>query len=56
MGILQWKRYSKEHEYVNYDLESNIGTVGITNYAQDKLSHIHNVELIRNGTKIRQSG
>ncbi|KAI8456677.1 glycine cleavage H-protein-domain-containing protein, partial [Phakopsora pachyrhizi] len=39
------KRYTKEHEWVKYDDENQIGTIGITDYAQKSLGDVVFVEL-----------
>ncbi|POW10076.1 hypothetical protein PSTT_06331, partial [Puccinia striiformis] len=39
------KRYTKEHEWVTLDTETNIGTIGITDYAQNSLGDVVFVEL-----------
>jgi glycine cleavage system H protein len=36
-------RYSQDHQYII--VENDVGTVGITNYAQEKLSDVTTVEL-----------
>lgn len=38
-------RYTKEHEWIN--LEGELGTVGITNYAQEQLGDVVFIELPR---------
>lgn len=43
-------RYSKEHEWVL--VEGNIATVGITDFAQDKMGEITYVELPAVGDKV----
>ncbi|MEI6438237.1 MAG: glycine cleavage system protein GcvH [Candidatus Omnitrophota bacterium] len=43
MEIIEHFLYTKEHEWVN--IEDNIGTVGITDYAQQALGDITYVEL-----------
>jgi len=40
-------RYTRDHEYIR--VESGVGTIGITNYAQDKLGDIVYVELPQTG-------
>lgn len=45
-------KYTKEHEWVR--LESGVGTVGITDYAQDQLGDIVFVELPAAGTSVKQ--
>jgi len=44
-------RYSREHEWVR--LEDNVGTVGITDYAQDQLGDIVYVDLPAVGTLVK---
>ncbi|OAV87196.1 glycine cleavage system H protein [Puccinia triticina 1-1 BBBD Race 1] len=39
------KRYTKEHEWVSLDPKTNIGTIGITDYAQNSLGDVVFVEL-----------
>jgi glycine cleavage system H protein len=43
MEIMDHYFYTKEHEWIN--IEENIGTVGITDYAQNALGDITYVEL-----------
>lgn len=38
-------RYSKDHEWVAYDEEAGVATVGITDYAQGELGDVVFVEL-----------
>lgn len=45
-------RYSQDHEYVI--VEDGIGTVGITNYAQERLSAVTFVELPRLGAQVQK--
>src|SRR5215469_5138242 len=45
-------RYTKEHEWVR--VEGDIGTVGITNHAQEELGDIVYVDLPKVGTRIEQ--
>jgi glycine cleavage system H protein len=45
-------KYTKEHEWVR--LESDVGTVGITDYAQDQLGDIVFVELPASGKQVKQ--
>jgi glycine cleavage system H protein len=47
-------RYSKDHEYIT--VEDGVGTVGITSYAQEKLSDVTFVELPHVGNKVRKGG
>jgi len=46
------RRYTKEHEWVR--VEDNMGTVGITDYAQDQLGDIVYVDLPSPGTHVKQ--
>ncbi|KAA1067253.1 glycine cleavage system H-protein subunit [Puccinia graminis f. sp. tritici] len=39
------KRYTKEHEWVSLDPKTNVGTIGITDYAQNSLGDVVFVEL-----------
>jgi glycine cleavage system H protein len=45
-------RYSKEHEWVR--VEGDIGTVGITNHAQEELGDIVYVDLPKIGARVDQ--
>ncbi len=45
-------RYTKEHEWVR--VEEGVGTVGITDYAQDQLGDIVYLDLPKVGTQVRQ--
>jgi len=47
-------RYSQDHEYVI--AEDGVGTVGITNYAQERLSEVTFVELPRLGAQVQKGG
>ena len=47
-------RYTKEHEWVRVD--GNIGTIGITNHAQEELGDIVYVDLPKIGARIDQGG
>jgi glycine cleavage system H protein len=44
------RKYTKEHEWVKPD--GDVGTVGITDYAQDQLGDIVFVEVPAQGTKV----
>ena len=46
-------RYTKDHEYITVD-ENGIGTVGITNHAQEKLGDITFVEIPAPGKDVKQ--
>ncbi|PWN26695.1 hypothetical protein BDZ90DRAFT_253356 [Jaminaea rosea] len=47
-------RYTPEHEWVSLDTETNIGTVGITDYAQKSLGDVVYVELPSQGSEVKQ--
>ena len=47
-------RYTKDHEWISVD--GDIGTVGITEYAQSQLGDVVYVELPEMGKKITKSG
>ena len=47
-------KYSEDHQYVI--LEDGVGTVGITNYAQEKLSDVTTVELPHVGAQVQKGG
>lgn len=49
-------RYTPEHEWVAFDTESNIGTIGITDYAQKSLGDVVYVELPSEDTDVKQGG
>jgi glycine cleavage system H protein len=46
------RRYTKEHEWVR--LDDGVGTVGLTDYAQDQLGDIVYVDLPAPGTAVKQ--
>ncbi|KAG8848762.1 hypothetical protein FRB96_001041, partial [Tulasnella sp. 330] len=48
------KRFTSDHEWVEYDHETKIGTVSITDYAQSSLGDVVFVELPDVKTKIEQ--
>ena len=52
MEIMDHYFYTKEHEWVN--IEENIGTVGITEYAQNALGDITYVELPEEDQEVDQ--
>lgn len=54
MDIPSDLRYSREHEWVR--VEGNIGTIGITNFAQDQLGDIVFLNLPAVGTSVEQFG
>ena len=39
------KRFSTDHEWVSFDSATNIGTIGITDYAQKALGDVVFIEL-----------
>jgi glycine cleavage system H protein len=47
-------RYTQDHQYII--VEDGVGTVGITNYAQEKLSDVTTVELPHVGTQVQKGG
>ena len=47
-------RYSQDHQYII--VEDGVGTVGITNYAQEKLSDVTTVELPHVGAQVHKGG
>jgi glycine cleavage system H protein len=46
------RRYTKEHEWVR--VQNDLGTVGITDYAQDQLGDIVYVDLPSPGSHVKQ--
>ena len=47
-------RYSQDHQYII--VEDGVGTVGITNYAQEKLNEVTTVELPHVGAQVQKGG
>jgi glycine cleavage system H protein len=47
-------RYTKDHEYIR--LEGDVGTVGITDYAQSQLGDVVFVELPEIGKSVKKGG
>ena len=47
-------RYTQDHQYII--VGDGVGTVGITNYAQQKLSDVTTVELPHVGTQVQKGG
>ncbi|KAI5479322.1 hypothetical protein MNV49_003840 [Pseudohyphozyma bogoriensis] len=45
LRTLVTKKYAKSHEWISFDDQTNIGTVGISDYAQNKLGDVVFVEL-----------
>ncbi len=52
MNIPADLKYTKEHEWIRVD--GNIGTVGITDFAQSELGDIVYVDLNKNLTEVKQ--
>ncbi|PWO01370.1 hypothetical protein FA09DRAFT_335982 [Tilletiopsis washingtonensis] len=46
-------RYTAEHEWVRFDDASNVGTIGITDYAQNSLGDVVFVELPAEGSQVK---
>ncbi len=49
MHVPKYLKYSKDHEWANYDEEEGVVIVGITDYAQAKIGDITFVELPEEG-------
>jgi glycine cleavage system H lipoate-binding protein len=47
-------KYTQDHQYII--VEDGVGTVGITNHAQEKLSDVTTVELPHLGAQVRKGG
>jgi glycine cleavage system H protein len=47
-------KYSQDHQYII--VEDGVGTVGITNHAQEKLSDVTTVELPHVGAQVQKDG
>jgi len=47
-------KYSRDHQYVI--VKDGVGTVGITNYAQEKLNDVTTVELPHVGAQVQKGG
>ncbi len=47
-------KYSQDHQYII--VEDGVGTVGITNHAQEKLSDVTTVELPHVGARVQKGG
>lgn len=48
--------YTEDHEWLRVDESSQIGTVGITDFAQNELGDIVFVEIDPEGTSVEQDG
>jgi glycine cleavage system H protein len=55
MTIPEDSRYAKSHEYVHVDPTGDIGTIGITDYAQKELGDVVFVELPKVGAQLEQN-
>jgi glycine cleavage system H protein len=51
MTYPQSYRYTKQHEWI--DVKNNVGTIGITDYAQHELGDVVFVELPKPGAKVQ---
>lgn len=49
-------RYTKDHEWITYDTESNVGTMGITDHAQNTLGDTTFIDLPSLGTEFEAGG
>ncbi|CEL58068.1 Putative glycine cleavage system H protein, mitochondrial OS=Schizosaccharomyces pombe (strain 972 / ATCC 24843) GN=gcv3 PE=1 SV=1 [Rhizoctonia solani AG-1 IB] len=47
------KRYTKEHEWISYDSDTKLGTISITEYAQQQLGDVVFVELPKEGSQVK---
>lgn len=45
-------KYTETHEWVSKEVNNNIATVGVSNYAQDQLGEIEFIELPEVGLKV----
>jgi glycine cleavage system H protein len=54
LGALMQIKYSRDHQYVI--VEDGVGTVGITNYAQERLNEVTTVELPHVGAQVQKGG
>lgn len=46
-------RYTKDHEWIEYDPKTKIAKIGITEYAQEKLGDVVHVDLPGEGTHVK---
>lgn len=46
-------RYTKDHEWIEYDPKSKVAKIGITEYAQEKLGDVVHVELPEEESQIK---
>ncbi len=54
MDVPKYLKYSKDHEWANYDEDDGVVIVGITDYAQDKIGDITYVELPEEGDDVEK--
>lgn len=54
MDIPKFLKYTKDHEWANYDEEEGVVTVGISDYAQEKIGDITFVELPEEGDEVER--
>jgi glycine cleavage system H protein len=45
-------RYTREHEWARIDLKQKIATIGVTDYAQEKLGDVVHVDLPEEGADV----
>jgi len=55
MEIPEDLRYTKEHEWARFEKAKKVVTIGITDYAQDKLGDVVYVELPEEGDELSRS-
>ena len=46
-------QYTKDHEWIEFDAQTNVAKIGITEYAQEKLGDVVHVELLGEGSEIK---
>ena len=49
------KRFTKTHEWISFDTETNVAKIGITDHAQKELGDIVYVDLPESGTEFSKS-
>lgn len=54
MDIPKYLKYTKEHEWANYDEDENVVIIGVTDYAQEKIGDITFVELPEEGDEFEK--
>ena len=55
MDVPSYLKYSKAHEWANYDDDDGVVIVGITDFAQDKIGDITFVELPEEGDELEKA-